>query len=78
MWRPFTGVDYDMARYVNSYWINFIKNSDPNGETNFGEELPRWDAYTADNMNIMKFTDECKQEKEEVTELMLMRLKNGR
>ena len=78
MWRPFTGVDYDMARYVNSYWINFIKTGDPNGVTNFGEELPRWDAYTAGNMNIMKFTDECRQEKEEVTELMLMRLNNGR
>ena len=67
-----------MARYVNSYWINFIKTGDPNGVTNFGEELPRWDAYTAGNMNIMKFTDECRQEKEEVTELMLMRLNNGR
>lgn len=78
MWRPFTGVDYDMARYVNSYWINFIKTGDPNGVTNFGEELPRWDAYTEGNMNMMKFTDTCCQEKEEVTELMLMRLANGR
>ena len=29
--RPYTGRHYDLARQMSSYWINFIKTGDPNG-----------------------------------------------
>jgi para-nitrobenzyl esterase len=40
-WRPMTGADYDLSNAMSSYWANFAKTGDPNGEG-----LPKWDAYT--------------------------------
>jgi len=77
MWRPYTGKDYDMARIVNSYWINFIKTGDPNGLTNNGEELPRWDACTKETITRMHFTDKAEQEKAVITPLMRLRYENS-
>jgi para-nitrobenzyl esterase len=57
-WRPFTGKHYDMARMINSYWINFIKSGDPNGLTNFGESLPVWKKYTEKEPARILFTTE--------------------
>lgn len=48
-WRPFTGRHYDLARQVSSYWVNFVKNGNPNGTDTIGEELPEWKSYTAEN-----------------------------
>lgn len=60
-WRPFTGKHYDMARIINSYWINFIKSGDPNGLTNFEETLPLWKEYTQEEPSKMLFKlDEAK------------------
>ena len=73
MWRPFTGKSYDMARYINSYWMNFVKNTDPNGVTNFGEELPKWDAFTADKPMKMNFTDKCEETQIAIDPLMKLR-----
>lgn len=33
---------YQIATVMNSYWVNFIKNGDPNGEG-----LPQWDSVSA-------------------------------
>jgi len=35
--RPWTQKDFDFGKLVNSYWANFIKTGDPNGEG-----LPVW------------------------------------
>ena len=34
---------------MSSYWCNFGKNGDPNGEN-----LPKWDAYTSYNRKAME------------------------
>ena len=39
-WRPFAGVDYDIAVAMASYFANFVKTGDPNGEG-----LPVWEGY---------------------------------
>ena len=47
--RPFTGVHYDLARRVSSYWANFIKTGNPNGTDIFGNPLPQWKPYTPED-----------------------------
>lgn len=39
--KPWTTADYKIAETMNSYWANFIKNGDPNGEG-----LVQWTAAT--------------------------------
>jgi len=58
-WRPFAGKHYDLARQVTSYWTNFVKCGDPNGDgTDYnGQPLPPWKPYAADEKNVMKFCD---------------------
>lgn len=73
MWRPFTGKSYDMARYISSYWVNFIKTSDPNGMSNFGEKLPKWDAFTEEKPMQMKFTDKAEQQEISIDPVMKLR-----
>lgn len=48
-WRPMTGKDFDLGEKMCSYWCNFAKTGDPNGEG-----LPRWDAYTAENRGALE------------------------
>lgn len=72
-WRPFTGKHYDLARQISSYWVNFVKNGDPNGRDTFGEELPAWEPFRAENEFVMEFRD--KPEKSEVKVDPLMRFR---
>lgn len=74
-WRPFTGKHYDLARKVSSYWINFIKNGDPNGKDNIGEELPEWKAFTESNEFVMEFTDRPVRSAVKVDPLMKFRIR---
>ena len=55
-WRPFTGKHYDLARQMCNYWVNFIKNGDPNGEDADGMVMPKWDPYTDRQPASMAFT----------------------
>ena len=45
--------DYDMAEILRSYWVNFAKTGDPNGEG-----LPVWPKYTAESRKSMHFGDD--------------------
>ena len=73
-WRPFTGKHYDLARQVSSYWVNFVKTGDPNGKDTIGEELPRWESFTADNEFVMEFTDVPARSERKVDPLMKFRI----
>lgn len=61
-WRPFEGKHYDLARQVCSYWTNFVKTGNPNGEDYDGNLLPEWKAYKKCDKSVMKFYDEATPE----------------
>ena len=44
-WRP---EDRAVSELMGSYWSNFAKTGDPNGEG-----LPRWPAYNQDGYQVM-------------------------
>ncbi len=58
-WRPFEGKHYDLARQVASYWVNFVKCGNPNGDgTDYnGNPLPEWKAFRHDEKNAIRFLD---------------------
>ena len=49
-WRPFEGKHYDLARQVSSYFVNFVKQGDPNGAG-----LPYWPAVSRKNKKFRLF-----------------------
>lgn len=49
-WRPFTEGDYDLAEQMITYWTNFVKFGNPNGE---GEQV--WTPCTLENPQAMIF-----------------------
>lgn len=51
--RPWTAVDTMVADVMSSYWANFVKNGDPNGEG-----LPNWAAYDSNNPEVMRLGEE--------------------
>ena len=55
-WRPMVGRHFDLARQMSTYFVNFIKNGDPNGVDADGQALPLWKAYTPEYKNEMHFT----------------------
>ena len=46
--RPWEDVDHELARIMSSYFANFIKTGNPNGDN-----LPLWDAYNTSAKKIM-------------------------
>jgi para-nitrobenzyl esterase len=56
MWnRPWRAVDYAVEKTMNEYWVNFVKQSDPNGK-----DLPVWTKYDKTSKGIMVIGDESK------------------
>ena len=51
-WRPFEEYDYRLSDAMVTYWTNFCKNGDPNGEG-----LPEWRPYSKDDRFTMVFGD---------------------
>lgn len=73
-WRPFTGKHYDMSRQISSYWVNFVKTGNPNGKTNFGEELPVWEPFGREKTMQMCFTERSEEQEVCVEKMMKFRL----
>ncbi|MBI1177353.1 carboxylesterase family protein [bacterium] len=46
--RPWQPVDHELAKKMSSYWANFIKTGNPNGD-----ELTDWPAYESATKNVM-------------------------
>jgi para-nitrobenzyl esterase len=38
---------------MNNYWVNFVKDGDPNGE-----DVPEWKKYDKSTGNIMEIGDQ--------------------
>lgn len=52
-WRPFTEYDYKLSDTMVTYWTNFCKNGDPNGDG-----LPVWEPFTKENDFTLVFGNE--------------------
>ena len=55
--RAYTDNDYALSRLMVSYWTNFVKNGDPNGEN-----LPTWRPYTAEHRVRMRLDISSQEE----------------
>jgi hypothetical protein len=53
--RPFKPADYELARTMSTYWVNFIQSGNPNGKY-----LPIWPDYSKDGKSIMTFDEVSK------------------
>ncbi len=51
--RPWTSIDTLVADQISSYWVNFVRTGDPNGEG-----LPQWKAFNPDNKEVMRLGDQ--------------------
>lgn len=50
--RDWTTQDSQLANLMSSYWVNFVKNGNPNGAS-----LPQWQPYDSQNKMIMMFNE---------------------
>ncbi len=48
--RPWQQADHELATIMSSYWANFAKTGNPNGNG-----LPEWEAYNTTDKKIMMF-----------------------
>jgi carboxylesterase type B len=53
--RPFTQTDWDLADKMSSYWVNFAKTGNPNGDG-----LPEWPVFDSSSPQIIEFGDKVK------------------
>jgi para-nitrobenzyl esterase len=53
--RPFTQTDWDLADKMSSYWVNFAKTGNPNGDG-----LPEWPAFDSNSPQVIAFGDQVK------------------
>lgn len=51
-WKPFDEGDKAVSEAMHSYWVNFVKNGDPNGKG-----LARWPVYRDGKKTVMFFKD---------------------
>lgn len=47
-----TKLDYDIGNRISDYWVNFIKNGNPNGQG-----LPEWPAWQDGDLELMELGD---------------------
>ena len=53
--RPFTDTDYRLEKMMSSYWINFAKTGNPNGDG-----LPVWPEFNEKTQEVIGLGDEVK------------------
>ena len=58
LWRKpgiYDESDMELSRKMQSYWVNFVKTGDPNGDG-----LPVWEMRTADDLSILELGEEIR------------------
>ncbi|MDR2498150.1 MAG: carboxylesterase family protein [Tannerellaceae bacterium] len=53
--RPFEDADRQLETAMSSYWTNFVKTANPNGNA-----LPNWPAFDPQNPQVMELSDQIK------------------
>lgn len=54
----YTDADYALSDKMVSYWVNFIKTGDPNGQSVQGDALPTWDARAASDEKLLELNED--------------------
>ncbi|KAF4540118.1 Carboxylesterase [Lasiodiplodia theobromae] len=55
---PWEDEDFEIARKMSAYWVNFVKTQDPNGHGGAGEDgLVRWEANSRGKNVTMRLGD---------------------
>ncbi|MBR1637802.1 MAG: carboxylesterase family protein [Treponema sp.] len=49
--------DYELEETMSSYWLNFIRTGNPNGNDTKGEPLPEWKSTAESKGLLMEFGD---------------------
>ncbi|WP_051537668.1 carboxylesterase/lipase family protein [Treponema sp. C6A8] len=52
--------DFEIEEIMSSYWINFVKTGNPNGNDTLGRELPMWEESAASGGLLLEIGDECR------------------
>lgn len=58
LWRHpglYEASDEALSELMQSYWLNFVKTGDPNGEG-----LPEWELWNADEQNLLELGEEVR------------------
>ncbi|WP_077348140.1 carboxylesterase/lipase family protein [Algoriphagus sp. A40] len=53
--RPFEQADYALEKTMSSYWVNFVKTGNPNGEG-----IPEWPVFDPENPLVIELGAEVK------------------
>ncbi|SHO65238.1 carboxylesterase/lipase family protein [Algoriphagus zhangzhouensis] len=53
--RSFEKIDYDLEEKMSTYWVNFVKTGDPNGEG-----MPEWPVFNPEDPLVMELGTEVK------------------
>jgi para-nitrobenzyl esterase len=57
-WLPTTDVDYQLTEAMQTYWINFAKDGNPNGEEGVNDSSPPlWPRYAANTDTVQVLDD---------------------
>lgn len=51
----YKGCHFDIAKQMSSYYVNFAKTGDPNGDDCYSEKLPLWEPYSLLSPCVMNF-----------------------
>lgn len=51
--------DYELEEIMSSYWLNFIKTGNPNGNDTTGNALPEWSESSDCGGLVMELGDQC-------------------
>ena len=62
--RNYDAADYELEKKMSSYWVNFVKTGNPNGEG-----LPQWQTYKESNGLVQEFGISVKMTEDPFTPL---------
>ena len=57
--KNYSSRDYELEEIMSSYWLNFIRTGNPNGNDTKGKALPLWQTTKESKGLLMEFGDTC-------------------
>ena len=57
--KNYSSRDYELEEIMSSYWLNFVRTGNPNGNDTKGNALPLWQTTKESSGLLMEFGDTC-------------------